>query len=267
MKAVKRMKFKLVSIIIIIVIGCTFYYIKESDQKQKDHPIENKQDQQTPDKDDKTNKDDHTNTQTIITDPNQQDEQPQHKEQDKQKVIKLDVPQSVQENNYFCVPACVQMVLRYHDIEVSQTQLSKEMHTDTVTGTEYIDLANTLNAYLFHKQHIEGNEPGYRVQTLAINDQSSQSQALFEQRVKSDIASHDPVFTAIDVMGLYPDLYHGNHMIIVIGYASTNDVIDYYYIIDSSYTVQDQIYGGLKIVGRHELYQAIIHNEEPAYIW
>ena len=67
-----------------------------------------KQDQQTPDKDDKTNKDDHTNTQTIITDPNQQDEQPQHKEQDKQKVIKLDVPQSVQENNYFCVPACVQ---------------------------------------------------------------------------------------------------------------------------------------------------------------
>lgn len=267
MKVVKCMKFKLVSIIIIIVIGCTFYYINESEQKQKDHPIENKQNQQTLDKDDKTNTDDHTNTKTNIPDDNQQDEQPKIKEQVKQKVVKLDVPQSVQENNYFCVPACVQMVLRYHHIEVSQMQLSKDMHTDTITGTEYIDLANTLNTYLFHKNHIEENEPGYRVQTLAINDQSSQSQALFEQRVKSDIASGDPVFTAIDVLGLYPDLYHGNHMIIVIGYASTNDIINHYYIIDPSYTIQDQIYGGLKIVGRHELYQAIIQNEEPAYIW
>lgn len=261
------MKFKLLSILIILLASCSFYYIHESEQKQKSQPSENKQYQQTSDKNDKTNKDDHTSIQITIPDDNQQDEQPKIKEQDKQKVIKLDVPQSVQENNYFCVPACVQMVLRYHHIEVSQMQLSKEMHTDTITGTEYIDLANTLNTYLFHKEHIEGNEPGYRVQTLAKNDQSSQSQTLFEQRVKADIASGDPVFTAIDVLGLYPDLYHGNHMIIVIGYRSTNDIIDDYYILDPSYTVQDQTYGGLKIVNRDELYQAIIHNEEPAYIW
>lgn len=265
------MKLKIFCMIIcVFIIGVSYVCIVNPAFIHNDSQIDEMKDQSIPKKDDKTN-DISNGTSKPNANTSIQDDQDIHptekKNPNKQKIIRLDVPQSVQENNYFCVPACVQMVLRYHDIEVSQMQLSKDMHTDTITGTEYIDLANTMNFYLFHKQHIEGNEPGYRVQTLAINDQSSQSQALFEQRVKTDITSGDPVFTAIDVLELYPDLYHGNHMIIVIGYASTNDVIDHYYILNPSYTVQDQTYGGLKIVNRDELYQAIIHNEEPAYIW
>lgn len=257
-------------IIYVFIIGVSYVCIVNPSFIHNDSQNDAMKDQSIPKKDDKTfdtsNGTSKPNVNTSIQDD--QDIHPTEKKNpNKQKIIRLDVPQSVQENNYFCVPACVQMVLRYHHIEVSQTQLSKDMHTDSITGTEYVDLANTMNFYLFHKTHIEGNEPGYRVQTLDINDHHAQNQTLFEQRVIHDIASNDPVFTAIDVKHLYPDLYHGNHMIIVIGYAMTHDEIDYYYIIDPSYTIQDDVYGGLKIVERNELYQAIIYNEEPAYIW
>ena len=57
---------------------------------------------------------------------------------------KLAIIQSVQENNYYCVPACIQMTLRYHAVNLSQSELAQQLHTDPVTGTEYADMAVVL---------------------------------------------------------------------------------------------------------------------------
>lgn len=68
---------------------------------------------------------------------------------------------------------------------------------------------------------------------------------------KQDISTNDPVFIAIDVQTVYSEFdWTGNHMVICTGYATykgTNDIA-YYYILDPSYLVQDEVYGGLKTV-------------------
>ncbi|MDD3049107.1 MAG: C39 family peptidase [Bacilli bacterium] len=183
--------------------------------------------------------------------------------------VHLDVPQSVQENNYYCVPASLQMVLRYHGIEKSQSQLAKDMHTDPITGTEYIDLANIANKYIFNNSNVTANDPGYHVQTLNRYDTNPEIAKIFEQRVKTDISTNDPVFVAIDVNSLYPELSSGNHIIVLTGYTihtKTNEIA-YYHYIDPFYKVQDAVYGGLKTVTSAELINAIVSNIEPAYIW
>lgn len=183
--------------------------------------------------------------------------------------VRLDVPQCVQENAYYCGCACAQMVLRYHDIEISQDELAKELHTHPVTGTEYEDLARVINHHVFKKAEITDMDPGYRVQTLAMNDTDPMIAKTFENRVKQDLASNDPVFVAVDVQALYPELNRGNHLILVIGYRcyERSERIAVYDILDPSYVVQDAVYGGWKTVPAQELIHAIISNEEPAYIW
>lgn len=185
------------------------------------------------------------------------------------KIVQLQLQQSVQETHYYCVPACVQMVLRYHGIEVSQSDLAKEMKAHPVTGTEYIDMVKTLNAYLFHTGVVEDTQPGYHIQTIAVHDQDPSIAQTFEQRIKMDIDHQDPAFAAIDVHALYPLSATGNHMIVITGYEwdSTQNRIKKYYILDPSYVVQDATYGGKKIVSSEELMRAIITNDEPAYLW
>ncbi|MDO4467081.1 MAG: C39 family peptidase [Bacillota bacterium] len=182
---------------------------------------------------------------------------------------RIPIQQSVQENGYYCVPACLQMVLRVHGIEVSQSQLAKEMNTSSVTGTEYVDLQRIVNKYCFGSENISDNQPGYHIQNLSIGDNSASTLKTLENRILMDMDSNDPVFIAVDRAYLYPKLSHGNHMIILVGYSvftGTNTIANYY-IIDPSYVVQDPAYGGLKNVTPEELLDAIAYNEEPAYIW
>lgn len=185
------------------------------------------------------------------------------------KKVKIDLEQSIQENNYYCVPACVQMVLKLHGISVTQDQLAIEMHTSPSTGTEYIDLAQIVNKYVFKNINPSFGEPGYRVQTVKKNEDDETIYSLFEKRIREDIDTGDPIFVAIDTNALYPNISSANHMILVTGYTlyeGTND-IEYYYIVDPLYTVQDSVDKGLKIVAREALINAIVVNEEPAYIW
>lgn len=183
--------------------------------------------------------------------------------------VKIDVVQSVQENGYYCVPAVVQMALRHHGIEVDQTSLAQDMNTHPVTGTEYLDTAQVLNSYLFDKRNAAPGEPGYRVQTIAIGDTDPQIVADFEHRVKTNLADGYFVLAAIDVHLIYPEQKSGNHMLLITGYTTApgSDQIVSYRAIDPSYVVQDPVHGGIKIIPAHELYDAIIYNEEPAYIW
>lgn len=186
-----------------------------------------------------------------------------------QNKVNLTLEQSVQETNYFCVPACVQMVLRFHGLQVDQTTLAKEMNTSSITGTEYVDMARTLNQHLFNKGIAADNEIGYHVQTVAMNDQRTETMQTFEQRVRDDIQHQDPVFVTVNTHTLYPDLASANHMIVITGYAlhENRDRIAVYYIIDPYTKVQDPTYGGYKVFTSEELYNALITNEEPAYLW
>lgn len=183
--------------------------------------------------------------------------------------INIQLVQSVQEKGYFCVPACLQMVLHHHGLHVSQEQLAKEMNTSQVTGTEYVDLVRVANKYIFEKETAEPVGAGYRVQTLERNVYNTEIYKTFESRVKTDISTGDPLFVAIDNHSLYPELESANHMVLVTGYSvyAGTDNIAYYYIMDPSYLVQDPVYGGVKIVTAEELMNAITRNVEPAYIW
>ncbi len=183
--------------------------------------------------------------------------------------VYIPLEQSVQETNYYCAVATLQMVLKNKGIDMSQDVLANEMNTVPITGTEYVDLARVANKYLFQDEYIEAHESGYRVQTLQRYEQSEQMIADFERRVKLDMSTNDPVFVAIEVHTIYPEIGYGNHMIIVTGYTlkEGSDEISHYYYIDPSYLVQDEVYGGLKIVEKELLYQAIVDNVEPAYIY
>lgn len=186
-----------------------------------------------------------------------------------EKKVQLNIAQSIQENNYFCVPACLQMVLRYYGIHVEQNQLADEMNTHPISGTEYVDLATIVNTYLFHKKLALDNESGYHIQTLSIGDKNPQIATDFQRRVKENINTNYPLFVAVDMQRLYPELRSANHMIIIHGYATykDSDKIAFYYAIDPYSLVQDPIYGGYKMFTEDELIHAIISNEEPAYLW
>lgn len=183
--------------------------------------------------------------------------------------VQLAIKQRIQETNYYCVPATVQMVLHSFGIDVSQENLAREMNTQPKTGTEYVDLAKTLNGYLFHKGLANEHESGYHIQTIARNDQDQAIARDFEKRVIEDIDTNYPVFVAVDTHTLYPEIPIANHMIIVTGYVlhKDKDQVAFYYAVDPYAPVQDPIYGGLKIFTSEALIKALIVNDEPAYLW
>lgn len=181
---------------------------------------------------------------------------------------KLDIPQIVQETNIYCVPACLQMTFRYHNIETNQEDLAKQLKTSSTTGTEYIDMARVLNMYLFHKETLlDDQESGYRIQNINYNETSEEISDIFKKRVERNIQDGYPVFAAINLHSLYPSLPSANHMVVVNGYTKENEEITSYYVIDPYGPVQDPVYGGQKIFTSDELIQAILENEEPAYLW
>lgn len=189
-------------------------------------------------------------------------------QEDKFEKVQLSVPQSIQENNYFCVPACLQMVLRYHGIEKSQSQLANELKTSPKTGTEYIDLAQVANNYLTNDDDTASSPTRYHVQTLKRYDTNPDIVRTFKTSVKTAIYHHTPVFIAVDLHALYPDLPSANHIILCTGYRNDKETEETtYYYIEPYYGVQDQTYKGLKIVADDVLIHAILANDEPAYIW
>ncbi|WP_086348883.1 C39 family peptidase [Candidatus Enterococcus clewellii] len=180
----------------------------------------------------------------------------------------LNLSTKLQETNYYCVPATVQMLLEYFDIDVQQEILAEKMNTDPISGTEYIDLVKVVNSYLFDKQLPNDNESGYHIQTITIEN-TNEIQGLFEKRVKTNVDTGYPTFAAVNLNKLYEWLPEANHMVLVIGYATYKDSeeIAFYYINDPYPLVHDSTFDGLKVFTKEELLMAITQNEEPAYIW
>lgn len=186
-----------------------------------------------------------------------------------QEKIMLDVSQSVQENNYFCGPAILQMILSYHGIASDQNDLARQLHTSSVTGTEYADMARVLNTYLFGCEIPAAHAPGYRVQELVPGSVSSEDMRLLCERIKTDMSTGDPVPLAVDLGALYPELFSANHFVLVVGYKTapgSNEITDLY-VRDPSYKVQDPQWQGLKVFTLSEIRNALNRNTEPAYVW
>lgn len=192
------------------------------------------------------------------------------KEEEKaDKTVMLDMNQFVQENAYYCGPAVIQMVLHYFGIDKSQSELAEVMHTDKVTGTEYVDMARVLNTYIFNKETVDDKEAGFRVQVLQTATMNEESFKLLETRIKDNIDNKYPVIIAANLSKLYPDKPVANHFLLCIGYVQKygSEEIEYYYFIDPYYGVQDPTYKGLKKFTVEEVYNAVKNNSEPAYIW
>ncbi|MDO4467247.1 MAG: C39 family peptidase [Bacillota bacterium] len=174
----------------------------------------------------------------------------------------IPISQSVQEKNYYNGPACVQMVLRLHGVEKSQDELAKELNTSSTNGTEYDSIQRVVNKYCFGSENIKENQAGYH---LSLGSDTSK----LESRIRMDIASNDPIFIALDGNTLYEGASKGNHLVLLVGYTTFagTDTIANYYFIDPWELGQDGVYGGLKIVTPEDLYQSLVNNKEPAYIW
>lgn len=180
----------------------------------------------------------------------------------------LSLQQSIQENGYYCGPASIQMILRYKGIEKSQQELAEELVTSSITGTEYADMARVLNAYIFDGEPIHDNDGGYRVQTLTLHDDIQTVTKTFEQRMRKNIDEQYPSLIAINLHSLYPNLPNANHVVVLMGYqTSDSDEITHFYILDPYDKVQDANYGGLKLFTSQEIIQAVLENDEPAYVW
>lgn len=180
----------------------------------------------------------------------------------------LNISTKLQETNYYCVPATVQMLLDYFDIDTQQETLAEKMNTDPISGTEYIDLVKVVNSYLFDKQLPNDNESGYHIQTITIEN-TNEIQGLFEKRVKTNVDTGYPTFAAVNLNKLYERMPEANHMVLVTGYATYKDSeeIAFYYINDPYPLVHDSTFDGLKVFTKEELLTAMTQNEEPAYIW
>lgn len=181
--------------------------------------------------------------------------------------VKISLPQSLQETNYYCGPACLQMILANFGIQVSQSELAKQIKTDPITGSEYEDMVRVLNAYLF--SNVDLSHSGYRVQTHKRSDEKASALVQFESRVRKNIDDGYPSVIAIDLNKIYPQLPSANHVVVCNGYIKkfNSEEIAFYYIVDPYDKVQDATHGGLKVVTPQELIDAIIDNVEPAYIW
>lgn len=182
-------------------------------------------------------------------------------------VKQLWLPYHVQETNYYCVPACIQIALEYYGIIKTQALLANELHTSSVTGTEYVDMARVLNHHIFGKEEVTLDEAGFRIQTVNRLDRDDNKKDDLARRIKQNIDDHYPVFVAVDLKTVYPEYgVSANHMIIIHGYEmdETNTQLQSVMILDpyekiSSYNRSQ--------IDFSTLYEALIQNEEPAYIY
>lgn len=182
--------------------------------------------------------------------------------------IRLDIPLHMQENSYYCAVACLQMVLDYHGIPSTQDELAVGLKTDPVTGTEYEDLAREASIHIFGKAPASDSDPGYRAVLWKTGEGTPAMREEFESRVKTDLASKDPVFVSINVREAYVNQPDGVHELVLYGadYDENGNAVSYY-CMDPSYLSQDEEWGGRKVFSADDLWNAMNHNPEPGYVW
>lgn len=182
--------------------------------------------------------------------------------------IRLNVTQSIQETDYYCAVACLQMVLNFHGISMNQSDLAQRLNTHPITGTEYDDLAREASLLIFGSTPDSDADPGYRAVLWKRNEGSENDFRIFEQRVKNDLQSGDPVFISINIAPAYGYNFDGIHEVVLYGadYDRCGNPVMYYFI-DPSYNQQDPEFQGRKMYTPEELWKIMNDNPEPGYVW
>lgn len=182
--------------------------------------------------------------------------------------FRLDVPAKIQEQWNYCAPTTVQMILAYKGIEIDQATLAREMLTDEAFGTHNDNAIKILNKYLFGYEIPAEGQAGYRLATVSTADPHSEEMRLFKERLRQNIKDGYPMYYTIDNARIYDDA-QGEHNVVGIGYKldEKGEDIAYIYYIDPSYTQQDPVYGGLKIITPEQLFYAMLTCVEPNYGW
>lgn len=178
------------------------------------------------------------------------------------------VTRSIQEKSWYCGPAVMQMLLSHYGLNASQNELAVQMNTSSVTGTEYADMANTASQYVFGSVPSSAAEPGFRSYTVSQNNFSSEDQALFLQRLKTDMESEDVLSAAIDTYALYPDLgIRATHVVLINGIETdeAGNIIririeDPWYEIE--YASEEEHW-----IDTNVFLNAMDQSPEPGYIW
>ena len=181
----------------------------------------------------------------------------------------LKVNRMVQENGYYCGPACAQMILDLFGIKVSQKKLAEQMpvywpgdRADGVTGSYDSDVARVLSIYLFGAEPKTASDGGYRVQALS-NTYSEAAYNKFVERMDRNINDGYPSMIQVDVNTLYGNGKKVNLFVVISGYADIGGV-HHYIILDPYY---EGGMGGRSIVPAWQLFNSIISSYEPSYLW
>ncbi len=184
--------------------------------------------------------------------------------------IQISLPQKVQETNWHCAPACLQMILESHGVYRTQYDLGVLMNTQEEVGTEPEDVARVASNLLYDAPVATGpDDPGYQVTRLTPYGATEEDKALFCERVIRDIQAGAPVFVQIDVANTYgPSYAHVVHEGLIYGIElDENGTLTQLHFIDPSYDQQDGQNEGRKVFTVDELWTGMINNQEPAYIW
>lgn len=184
------------------------------------------------------------------------------REDEKNRQIRLNIPESIQETGYWCAPACLQMVLAYHGLDYSQKELASLMNTSSVTGTEYEDLARAATDLIFTKREKAGQ---YREVIFKPSDDDYRSD--FEKRVIADLENGDPVFASINNAQMYKDVGNQVHEIVIYGIDLDEQgrIVSCCYLDPSS--LRTTAYGQKYIVTADEMWNAMLNNPEPGYVY
>lgn len=179
-----------------------------------------------------------------------------------EKQIRLNVPEAVQETGWWCGPASLQMVLFYHGLNYSQSELAEMLNTSSVTGTEYEDLARVATELIFTRTGKSG-----KYQEVIFTPADNDYREAFEQRVIDDLESGDPVFASINNAQMYHDVPDQVHQVVVYGIdMDAAGQIETYYYLDPSYT-RTSDYGQKYTASADEMWNAMLNNPEPGYVY
>ncbi len=212
---------------------------------------------------------------TELVDPNLSsdlDSQPVDEGQEellpRSKQVRLAIPFCMQETGYYCAVACLQMVLEYHGISMTQEELAARLHTDPITGTEYEDLAREASILIFGKVPASDAESGYRAVLWKQNEGTDSMKQDLQRRIMMDLESGDPVFLSINMKVAYGSQNDLVHEVVLYGadYDDSGEPIMYYFM-DPSSSQQDLQYGGRKKFTPDELWNMMNDNPEPGYVW
>jgi ABC-type bacteriocin/lantibiotic exporter with double-glycine peptidase domain len=112
----------------------------------------------------------------------------------------IKIPYCKQEKDYFCGPACLNMILKFYNIDISQRELAKKLKTTQSHGTRNRNIKKIAEKYGF-------NAKEYKNSSI--------------RQLKELIKKNVPIIVN------YLDLEdHEGHLAIVIGYTKSKIILD-----------------------------------------